>query len=123
MAYTYDMYSPIEKVDNAYIPTPCEYQWSVQDISQSDAGRTEDGKMHKKKIGEKVKLQLKWNYIKTADVSAILQAFRPEYFTVKYLDAMEGLYLTKTFYCGDKISPVYNSMLGIWSVSFNIIEQ
>ena len=118
-----DEYNPIKTVDGAAIKCPSGYTWGLQDISSSDAGRTEDGKMHKNRIGQVVKLELAWNNIKTAEVSTILKAFNPEYITVCYLDAMQGEYITSEFYVGDRSSPAYNTALGVWSISFNIVER
>lgn len=119
-----DLYNPIDNVGGAFLRSPSVYQWSLQDVSDPDAGRTEDGKMHKNRIAQKVKIELAWNNIGTADASAILQAFDPEYISVKYLDPKAGTYLTKTFYVGDRSAPAYSSRLGLWSnVAFNIIEQ
>ena len=124
MAYTYDEYNPIETIDGAYVRSPSVFQWALQDVSASDAGRTEDALMHKKRIAQKVKLTLAWNNIDTDDASAILNAFNPEYISVKYLDPKEGEYVTKTFYVGDRSAPAYSTRLGVWqNVSFNIIEQ
>lgn len=119
-----DTYNPIENVGGVFVRSPSAFQWSLQDISSPDAGRTEDGLMHKDRIGQKVKIQLSWNNIPTSDASAILTAFNPEYVEIKYLDPMAGDYLTKTFYVGDRSAPMYNATVGLWSnVSFNIIEQ
>lgn len=116
--------NPIYSVDGVTIAVPAAYQWDLNDISRADAGRTEDGLMHKLRIGTKRKLHLKWNYLTTAEASTILSAFQPEYFSVKYLDLLTGGYVTSTFYCGDKTSPSYNVRLGLWeNVSFNIIER
>lgn len=117
-------YNPIQSVDGATVPCPSSYEYKLSDVSAADAGRTEDGLMHKMRIAQKVHLELKWQNIKTSDVSAILTAFNPEYISVNYLDAMSGSYQTKTFYVGDRSVPSYNTALGLWSnVSFNIIEQ
>lgn len=118
------LYNPISSVDGHTVRPPSEYQWSLQDVSDPDAGRTEDALMHKLRITQKVKLQLAWNNISTGDASNILTAFNPEYITVEYLDPMAGAYLTKRFYVGDRSAPMYNNTIGVWSnVSFNIIEQ
>ena len=117
-------YNPIQSVDGAVVPCPSSYEYKLSDVSAADAGRTEDGLMHKMRIAQKVHLELKWQNIKTSDVSTILTAFNPEYISVNYLDAMSGSYQTKTFYVGDRSVPSYNTALGIWSnVAFNIIEQ
>ena len=117
-------YNPINTVDSAKIPSPSGFQWEREDLSDSSAGRTEDGKMHKNRIGSKVALSLSWQNISTSDVSKILNAFEPEYVKVKYLDPQEGDFTEKTFYVGNRSAPLYNSKLGVWSnVSFKIIEQ
>jgi hypothetical protein len=119
-----DEYNPIKSVDGKAVKCPSGYQWKLQDISDSDAGRTEDTVMDKKRIGQCVKLELEWQNITTAEASAILKAFNPEYITICYLDAMEGKYVTSEFYVGDRSAPMYNCRKGIWSnVAFNVIER
>lgn len=117
-------YNPIKSVDGAVVPCPSSYEYKLSDVSSADAGRTEDGKMHKEKIAQKVHLELAWQNITTDAASVILNAFDPEYIRVRYLDPKANGYQTKTFYVGDRSVPSYNVRLGIWSnVSFNIIEQ
>ena len=127
-----DNINPIQSVKNiatgatSTVPSPSMggFQWEKEDLSDSSAGRTEDGKMHKKRIGSKVALSLSWQNISTSDVSKILNAFKPEYVKVKYLDPEVGDFTEKIFYVGNRSAPLYNSKLGVWSnVSFKIIEQ
>lgn len=116
--------NPIKTVNGQAIRCPSSYLWKLEDVSASDAWRTEDTKMHKKRIGQIVGLELAWQNIPTADVSAILQAFNPEYIEVCYLDAMSGDFKTSEFYVGNRSTPLYNATKGLWSnVSFNIIER
>lgn len=113
-------------VDGVKIKTPSSLTWGLQDISASDAGRTDDTIMHKNKVGQKVTLDLSWSGTTPEETSAILKAFDPEYFKVTYWDAKDGKMETRTFYAGDRKAPVK-----IWtvnqkryeSVSFNIIER
>ena len=117
-------YNPIVSVDGVAVPCPSSYTYNLEDTSAADAGRTEDGVMHKKRIGQVVGLDLAWQNIPTSAVSQILQAFNPEYITVTYLDAMAGTTLTKIFYVGNRTAPMYNARKGLWSnVSFKIIER
>ena len=117
-------YNPIRSVDGRSVKCPSSYQWSLQDISAADAGRTEDTNMDKMRIGQIVKLELAWQNISIDEASDILRAFDPEYIKVCYLDAKEGQYKTSVFYVGDRSTPMYNSRLGIWSnVAFNLIER
>lgn len=117
-------YNPIRSVDGKAIPCPSGYKYMLQDISASDAGRTEDTVMDKKRIGQCVKLELEWQNIDSDTASTVLQAFNPQYISVCYLDAMSGGYKTSEFYVGDRSAPAYNVRLGVWSnVSFNVIER
>lgn len=118
------MANPIASVDGVTVPCPSSYKYDLQDISDSDAGRTEDTNMDKKRLGQCVKIELTWKYVDTATASEILQAFNPEYIDVNYLDLLSGNYRTSEFYVGDRSAPMYNATLGLWeSVAFNIIER
>lgn len=117
-------FNPIRSIDGVAIKCPSSFQWKLQDISEADAGRTEDTVMDKKRIGQCVKLELSWQNISIEEAADILRRFNPEYIEVCYLDAMAGEYLTKIFYVGDRSAPLYNCTKGIWnSLSFNIIER
>ena len=121
---TYLETNPIRSVDGKAIKCPSSFLWKLEDVSASDAGRTEDVTMHKKRVGQVVSLELSWQNISTQEVSALLQAFNPEYITVCYLDAMQGEYVTSEFYVGNRSSPLYNALKGVWSnLSFNIIRR
>lgn len=109
---------------------PAVMTWGLQDISASDAGRVHDGTntMYKNRTSQKRKLNLTWNYPTLAQASEILTAFNPEYFYVKYLDAMIGDWNTLEFYAGDRSAPVKwvnLPKLGtrMASLSFDIIER
>lgn len=118
-------YNPIQAVGtNTNIPAPSSYEYKLSDVSAADAGRTEDGKMHKMRIAQKVHLELSWQNVTTAVASTVLTAFNPEYIDVTYLDPKAGTTVTKRFYVGDRSAPAYNVARGLWSnISFNIIEQ
>lgn len=117
-------YNPIKSVDGKAIKCPSGYKWSLNDISASDAGRTEDTNMDKKRIGQCVKLEMEWQNVSIEDASAIIRAFHPEYVEICYLDAELGEYRTSIFYTGDKPAQLYNAYRGVWSsVAFNAIER
>lgn len=119
-----DQYNPIRSVDGRAVICPSSYQWKLEDVSASDAGRTEDTMMHKNRIGQVVGLELVWNNVSIEDAAELLQAFNPEYIDVTYLDAMEGKYITSEFYVGNRSAPLYNSRIGKWSkISFNLIKR
>jgi len=106
------------------VPCPSEYKYELEDVSQSDAGRTEDCVMHKCRIGQVVALELVWNNIDNATVSRVLQLFQPEYLDVQYYDALAGTYKQLEFYVGNRSAPMYNHRLGLWqNLSFKIIDR
>lgn len=112
-------------VDGAEMPCPSVFTWGLQDISASESGRTDDTKMHKNRVGQKRKISLQWNIKDRATTAQILQAFNPEYISVKYPDAMSGTDETRTFYVGDRTAPVKYWWAGkqlYESISFDIIE-
>lgn len=117
-------HNPIKSVDGVAVPCPSSFKWKLEDISSSDAGRTEDTKMDKKRIGQVIGIDLEWKNVSITDASKILTAFNPEYINVCYLDAKAGDYLTSEFYVGNRNAPLYNAALGIWqNITLNIIKR
>lgn len=117
-------YNPLQSVGGSTVKCPSKYVYKLQDVSQSNAGRTDDGTMHKLMVGQCVKLELGWNGVTTSELSSILTAFNHEYIDVNYLDGLTGGYKTKSFYVGDRSAPAYNTRKGVWeNVEFNIIER
>lgn len=113
-------------VNGTAIKTPSSMTIGFQDVSNSDAGRTQDAIMHKNLVARKRTISLSWNGVTQTEAHTILQAFYPEYFNVTYYDPLDGATVTRTFYSGDKSAPVK-----IWtvnnkryeSISFEIIER
>lgn len=112
-------------VDEVELPTPSTFEWGLIDVSASDSGRTQDGKMHKNRIAQKRQIKLSWNGTDKPRTAKILQMVNPEYIRVTYPDAMSGTDETRTFYVGDR-----NGIIKIWTVnnkryetlSFDLIE-
>jgi len=116
--------NPIQSVDGVSVLCPASYTYKLSDISDADAGRTEDTTMDKMRIGQAVHLELSWNALTWAEASSVLRAFNPEYINVTYMDALSGTWRTSQFYVGDRSAPMYNAQVGLWSnISFNIIER
>lgn len=123
--------NPINKIGSVTgaVPPPSSFQWKLQDVSAPDSGRTESGTMDKARIGQVVAIDLEWHNVTTATAHDILNAFQPEYISVKYLDPLFGTstnsyYVTKTFYVGDRSAPMYNCEKQLWSnITFSIIGR
>ena len=62
--------NPIRSVDGHSVKCPSAYTWKLEDISSSDAGRTEDTKMDKMRIGQVVGLELSWKNLTTEEVQS-----------------------------------------------------
>lgn len=78
----------------------------------------------RKKIRTVDGITLEWAYPTTTELKAILAAFSAEYISITYLSPTAGDFVTKTFYVGDRSSPMYNSTLNRWeNVSFKIVER
>lgn len=117
----------------ADVPTPTAIKFGYNDISSSDAGRTNDANvtMHKNTIARKRTISLTWNNLDGEATRAVLQAFLPEYVYVRYFEPEENDYRVRQFYCGNKsvdlshYHPTATFAIGgvtYKTVSFNIIE-
>lgn len=107
------------EIEGEAVPTPSLFEWALQDISSSDAGRTQDGKMHKDRTVQVRTLKLTWNNPTPSVVSKILKIVNKKvYMNVTYQDAMENKKLTKKFYVGDRTAP-----MKIWTVGNKRYEQ
>lgn len=116
-------YNPIKNIGGTVVPVPSKYDWKLSDVSAADAGRTEDTKMHKMRLSQKVHLELEWQNIDDASAREILTAFQPEYINVNYYDYKALGFITKRFYVGDRSVSTYSRYLGRSTLAFNIIEQ
>ena len=114
------------QVNGVYVKTPSSMSIGYQDVSNTDAGRTQDALMHKNMITRKVKIELVWAAPTPEEAHAILTAFAPEYIQFTYYDPLEADTVTKTFYSGDKSAPIKLWTVGhkrYSQISFNIIER
>lgn len=114
----------ILKINGSFIPDPSELQWGLQSVSDSNAGRSMDGKMHVNLVTRKRKLELKWNGIDFNATKEVLQAVNPETFIVEFHDALINKPYSGRFYVGDRTSMVKSYVEGYRrnDVAFNIIE-
>lgn len=116
-------FNPIRSVGGTTVPVPSKYDWKLSDVSSADAGRTEDAKMHKMRIAQKVHIELEWQNVVDSAASTILSAFQSEYINITYYDYKALAFQTKKFYVGDRSVTTYSRKKGISTVAFNIIEQ
>lgn len=122
-------YNPIISVDGVALPQcPSSFQWEQEDLSNAEAGRSEDGVMHKNRIGTIRGIKLEWKSLPVQMMNKILKMFAPEYITVVYIDPATDPYYgyrrKEVFYVGNRSLSVYNARLNICEkLSFNLISR
>lgn len=106
------------------VPCPSSFEYGLADISEDDAGRTEDMTMNKKRKGQAITIKLAWQNVPTSIASTVLQIFNEEYIVAEYLDPMVGAFVKKEFYVGNRTAPLYNASMGVWkNISFDLVER
>lgn len=110
----------------ADVAFPTSIQWSYNEISSDKSGRAKSGKMNKKIIATKRKLECSWSMLDDDTASKLLKSIKAyTYVYLKYPDAFEGKDVTKRFYTDDATAEVKVRLDGeyIWNISFSFIEQ
>ncbi len=106
------VYKGMIQVDGTWIPTPAEFTYSVEDLD-AEGYRTQDGMLHRKRIGRVSKLQCKWSIVPDTqeyyDFFDLLNNL-PEYFEVSYPHP-DGTRVTETMYRGN---PLQAPMRSYW---------
>lgn len=105
---------------------PSSIQWSYNEISSEKSGRAKSGKMNKKIIASKRKLECSWSMLDDDASSKLLKSIKPfTYIYLKFPDPFEGKDITKRFYTDDAVADSNIKLDGkyIWNVSFSFIEQ
>lgn len=113
------------QVDGGDIPTPSQFTVGIADVNKK-ATRNANGKITIERITTKRKLDLAYNYLSQSDASTLLQAISDVFFEVTYPDPQLGTTTTKTFYVGDRNTPMLdfqNSVPRYKDVAFSFIEQ
>ena len=101
-------------------------KWQRNDIESEDAGRTLDGVMHRGRVASKVRLDIKCRPLTSSEAMAVLDAIKPEFVTVRYIDPQDGS-VTRTMYSNNipaicaTISP---DGTAVWKgIEFPLIER
>lgn len=126
-------FNPIVTVGGTALPvSPSSFSWEEEDLSNSEAGRSEDGAMHKNRIGTITRIGLEFQNLPLETMYSILNMFSPEYITVVYIDPATrsgsspnyNYQKSDTFYVGNRNLTVKSARLNICEkLSFNIISQ
>lgn len=107
------------------VASPKSMEVGIQDID-GKSERNAAGTLIRDRIAVKRKLSLEWPALTTTQISTILQAVSPVFFSVTYLDPQSGNNDTRTFYVGDRSAPVAivkGSTYWWEGLKFDLIEQ
>ena len=106
------------------VPSPVGYEIEYEDESESSAGRTEAGKMFKKRKGTLRKVSLTFENLSAEDSRKVFRAVQSEYVYAQILDPFSANNIVSEFYVGNRkasLSPLNN---GTWkSISFSLKER
>lgn len=97
---------------------PIEFSVTTLDLDNGESTqRTADGTLSRDRVAVKRQIEMSWNALSWEKISSILQAMSAVFFDLYYPDPMDGVYVTKTFYVGNRPAPVALSKNGqiIWS--------
>jgi len=113
------------KVNGVVVATPSSFKVTISDLD-GESNRNAKGELIRDRVAIKRRLECEWPPLKMNEISTLLKSVKDVYFTVEYPDPMEGTFITRTFYVGDRTSPVYrikgNEIL--WeNLSMNFIEK
>jgi len=104
--------------DIEIVSYPSEFSVSIMDLDNAETTtRTADGMLTRDRIAVKRQIDMSWPALKWSSLSSILQAMADESFTFTYPDSMTGTEQTKTFYVGNRVSPIAITKNGVtwWS--------
>lgn len=98
------------KIDGVEIPTPSEYQPSIEDLSSEQTGRTLDGVMHKDVVAVKDTYTCKWKKLSWTDMATLLNAIEGKSsFNFTHADPrIPNTWVTYKFYVGERTMSAVN---------------
>lgn len=111
-------------IDNKSVTAPASFSVAIMDISSAE--RNAQGTMMIDRVTTKRKLEVGWSALNSSQISTILSAVDKVFFLVTYPDPQTGKAETKTFYVGDRTTPVvtYRNGVPLWKeLKMNFIER
>lgn len=98
------------KIDGTTIPTPTDYDFSVEDLSSEKTGRTLDGIMHKDVIAVKDTYTCTWKSLSWEDTALVLKATDGKTkVTLTYADPrVPNRFISNVFYIGQRQCKAHN---------------
>lgn len=113
------------KINGVVIATPKVFKVDISDID-GETSRNAKGDMIRDRVATKRKLSCEWPLLTMGEISQLLNSVKNVFFSVEYPDPMEGIRITKTFYVGDRSTPMLYMKNGVamWEgLTMNFIER
>jgi hypothetical protein len=92
-------------INGANVPSPDTYQVTISDLDAS-ANRSGNGTLFRDRIATKRTIEIGWLFLDAGELSTILQAISPVFFSVAYLDPQYNTVNVGTFYVSDRTQAV-----------------
>lgn len=113
------------KINGVAVATPKVFKVDISDID-GETSRNAKGNMIRDRVATKRRLTCEWPLLATGEISQLLNSVKNVFFSVEYPDPMVGSFVTKTFYVGDRSTPMLYMKNGVamWEgLSMNFIER
>lgn len=86
---------------------PDKFQVTPLDIDNADSSvRTANGTLTRDRVAVKRQVEMSFGVLTWSEMSSILQSMGDVFFSLYYPDPLEGKYVTKTFYVGNRPSGI-----------------
>ena len=86
---------------------PKAFTVTAMDLDDGESTtRTADGMLHRDRVAVKRQIEMEWSLLKWSEIATLLQSMADTFFQMYYPDPLEGTYVTKTFYVGNRPCPV-----------------
>lgn len=86
-------------------PKPRGFNVTVMDIDSENTTRSANGTLNRDRVAVKRQIEIDFVPLNMPEISQLLQSISNAFFEVYYPDPMEGKYITKTFYVGNRPCP------------------
>lgn len=113
-------------INGTAIAAPDTYEVTISDLDAS-ANRSGNGTLFRDRIAVKRTINVGWTFLTSLELSQILQAVSPVFFTVTYLDPQLNALISGTFYVSDRTQAVAikqsDGSYKWGNVSFSLVER
>jgi hypothetical protein len=102
----------------AAYPAPGGFQVTILDLDDADSTtRTADGTLNRERVAVKRQIEMEFPPLTMEQISGVLKAMEDTYFEFTFPDPMEGDYITRTMYVGNRPAAIPFEKNGViyWS--------